>query len=576
MKRSNVKTRAMKNFSERVGAGSIPQMLGLCSLTLIFAVAAAPPPETGRRIVAADHILVSNAGKKVLTDDGNAFDAAVGAALAAGVVQPAGSGLGGGGFAVYSEGLGDGKTLSGVLDFRERAPKVAHQKMYVDDAGKVIPNLSRVGGKAVAVPAEGAGLARLLKEHGQIGFRRVAQPAVELAMRGFAVGAHLERALANTRHMEVLEFFSKDGRPPKRYEVFRNKALGRTIKRWAGSQGASLHGGQDAQALVSHVQEVGGGLQMGDLTSYQPVRREPVEFQYKGYRLITMPPPSSGGVVLAQVLQGLQRRDVVALGHNSSRYVHLLAEAMKHAYADRAHHMGDPDFVEVPVATLIDEKRVQEVVNAFDETKTFESSFYGPLIAPLEDAGTQHISVHDGVTGVALTTTINTSFGSGVVVPELGLILNNEMDDFAAAPGVPNAFGLVGSDANAVAPGKRPLSSMTPTVVLNQRGETVMVLGASGGSTIISACIQVFLNIVEFGMDPQEAVAAPRMHHQWIPDTLVLEPEFPADVVQALKDMGHTVQLRSAYSSVQVVHRTPRGLAGGADPRKGGWPAAER
>ena len=292
----------MKNFSERVGAGSIPQMLGLCSLTLIFAVAAAPPPETGRRIVAADHILVSNAGKKVLTDDGNAFDAAVGAALAAGVVQPAGSGLGGGGFAVYSEGLGDGKTLSGVLDFRERAPKVAHQKMYVDDAGKVIPNLSRVGGKAVAVPAEGAGLARLLKEHGQIGFRRVAQPAVELAMRGFAVGAHLERALANTRHMEVLEFFSKDGRPPKRYEVFRNKALGRTIKRWAGSQGASLHGGQDAQALVSHVQEVGGGLQMGDLTSYQPVRREPVEFQYKGYRLITMPPPSSGGVVLAQVL----------------------------------------------------------------------------------------------------------------------------------------------------------------------------------------------------------------------------------------------------------------------------------
>jgi gamma-glutamyltranspeptidase/glutathione hydrolase len=298
---------------------------------------------------------------------------------------------------------------------------------------------------------------------------------------------------------------------------------------------------------------------------------------FRGHTIVTMPPPSSGGVVLLQLLAVLEPLDLQALGHNSSAYLHVLAEAFQHAYADRAHHLGDPDFVEVPVARLVSPERAAEVRSAIVPDTTFPPDRYGTLVAAPSDAGTQHISALDATGGaVALTTTINTSFGSGLVVEELGIVLNNQMDDFSVAPGVPNFFGLVGDEANAIAAGKRPLSSMTPTVVVGPDGKVAMVIGASGGGQIITATLQVLLDVLVFGMDPQEAVAAPRVHHQWMPKVLFVEPGIPLDVIRALEFRGHVVQVQESYSSVQVVVGAGDLLTGGADPRKGGWPAGVR
>ena len=539
--------------------------------TLIL-VSAAPPPQAGSAVVAADHVLASQAGREILARGGNAVDAAVAAALSAGVVQPAGSGLGGGGFAVGVPSGGE----PFVLDFREEAPAAATRDMYLRD-GEAQPDLSRVGGLAVAVPAEPLGLAKLVQDHGLLSLAQVAGPAIRQARRGFEVGAHLGGSLSRTAFPSVQQVFSTSDGVAAVGDVVRRPDLARTLRAWSRSDGRALHEGTAAQAIVDQVRADGGLLTVEDLGGIAPVEREPEVGTFRGYTVVTMPPPSSGGIALLQLLSALEPHDLVALGHNSSGYLHVLAEAMKHVYADRAHHLGDPDFVEIPRARLRSPKRIGAIRDAFDPTRTFETSFYGDPITPPEDAGTQHISVidRDGF-GVALTTTINTSFGSGVVVPKLGLLLNNEMDDFAAAPGVPNAFGLVGTEANSIAPGKRPLSSMTPTVVLDGDGEVVLVVGASGGSTIISGTLQVLLNVLVFEMDPQEAVAAGRMHHQWLPDVLWLEPEMPRDVVEALEAKGHRTTVRPGFSAVQAVHVTDEQVVGGADPRKGGWPASIR
>lgn len=539
--------------------------LSLCSVLL----GVAPPPEVGRAMVSSDHELASAAGAEVLRQGGNAVDAAVAAALSAGVVNPAGSGLGGGGFAVFA-GVG----TPGSLDFREVAPARSTRDMYVAD-GEVDARASRVGGLAVAVPGESRGLAKLLADHGRLTPSQVAAPAVRQASEGFRVRAHLAHALENTAHAAVRELFTVGGRLASDGDHVRRTDLAKTLRQWARSRGEFLHTGRGASSIAATIAASDGVLTRADLASYQPAEREPLVGRYKDYTLVTMGPPSSGGVVLLQALGVLEGYDLAPLGHNSSAYLHLLTEAMKHGYADRAHHLGDPDHVEMPIERLLSEGRRDTIRRAIWPGRTFPPEHYGPSIAPLADAGTQHIAVIDDAgVGVSLTTTINTSFGSGVVDPATGVVLNNEMDDFAAAPGVPNAYGLVGNDANAIAPGKRPLSSMTPTVVLDGDGRVVMTLGASGGSTIISAVLQVFLDVVEFDLDPQEAVAAPRIHHQWQPDRLFVEPGIPADVLVALEARGHTVEVRPGFSSVQLVVRAERGrLEGGADPRKGGWPA---
>lgn len=544
-------------------------------LSVVLAGAAllglAPPPEVGTAIVAADHRLASEAGAEMLRRGGNAVDAAVAAALSAGVVQPAGSGLGGGGFAVVVQP--DGR--KSALDFRETAPAGASRDMYRAADGTVDATASKVGGRAVATPGESRGLAKLLADLGRLSPSDVAAPAIRQAGDGFTVGAHLAHALEGTKHPMIHALFTVGGRVAADGERVRRPALAQTLKRWAKSAGEDLYTGPGAQAVARAVEADGGAMRLADLAAYTPKAREPIVASYRGYTLVTMPPPSSGGVVLAQALRVLEGYDLAALGHNSSDYIHLVTEVMKHGYADRAHHMGDPDFVSVPVTRLLSEGRVDAIRKQIWPGRTFEPDHYGPLIAPPKDDGTQHISVVDASgMGVALTTTINTSFGSGLVDTVSGLVLNNEMDDFAAAPGVPNAYGLVGNEANAIEPGKRPLSSMTPTVVLDGDGRVVMAIGASGGSFIISSVLQSFLNVVEFGMDPQQAVAAARFHHQWQPDTLVIEGEIPLDVRRALEARGHALRVIDRFSSVQIVYApTPGALSAGADPSKGGWPA---
>ena len=541
----------------------------LVALLFLVLCAAAPYAEWGRALVSADHILASRAGRDALREGGNAIDGVVAAALAAGVVQPAGSGLGGGGFAVF----GGGGLETRVLDFREVAPRSATEKMYQGPGGEGVGDRSRAGGMAVAVPGESRGLARLLQEHGRLSPRQVAAPAIRLAEKGFFVGPQLAKALDQTRAPEILTLFSRGGVVAGQGMRIRRPRLAQTLRRWANTFGEDLHAGRGAEAIERAMLGANGLVTREDLASYQPKDRDVITVTYGDLTVETMPLPSSGGVCLGQMLQVLDGVPLVELGHNSSAYIHQLVEAMKHAYADRAHHLGDPDFIEVDTTRLLSAERVRKVRAKFQAERTFEPSYYGRPIQPLEDAGTQHISVMDqeGM-AAALTTTINTSFGSGVVVEELGIILNNEMDDFVAAPGVPNAYGLIGGRSNAIAAGKRPLSSMTPTIVRDADGEVVMTIGASGGSMIISSVLQVFLNIVD-GMDPQEAVAAARFHHQWQPDLLLFEDGIPRDVTTALEARGHQLKPFNLYSSVQVVHRTRNGFVGGADPRKAGWPS---
>jgi gamma-glutamyltranspeptidase/glutathione hydrolase len=538
------------------------------------ALGATPSPVVGRGVVAADSWAASLAGAEILDRGGNASDAAVAAALASGVVHPAGSGLGGGGFAVsFTPQRG-----AVALDFREVAPRAVTPELFRRPDGTVDTSLLQTGGLAVATPSESRGLARILRDQGSMRPADVAAPAIRLANQGFEVGAHLARALAGTEHPQVRSLFTVGGVVAGRGIRVKNPALGKTIARWAASQGEDLHTGSGARAVAGSVTAAGGVLSAEDLASVAVKERKVIQGKYGEYTIYTMPPPSSGGVALVQVLGALDGYDLAALGHNSADYLHLLTEVMKHAYADRARHLGDPDFVQVPVDTLLSKARIDAIRQAVWPGRTFPSGYYGPVAAPPKDAGTLHISVLDREgRAIALTTTINTSFGSGLVPAELGLILNDQMDDFSAAPGVPNAYGLVGDAANAIAPGKRPLSSMTPTVVVDGAGQVVLVLGASGGSTIISSTLQVLLNILVFGMDPQAAVSAPRIHHQWIPDTLSLEPEISLDTQRLLQARGHTLSVHPGFSAVQAVQRLPDGTTiGGSDPRKDGWPAGAR
>lgn len=519
-------------------------------------------------MVAADQVLASEAGAAVLREGGNAVDAVVAAALAAGVVQPSASGLGGGGFAVVARGAPkDAK----ILDFREVAPRGATRDMFMRADGSTI---DRIGGVAVAVPAEARGLWELHERYGRLPAADVARPAIALATDGFAVGSFLATQLGRTTKTEVLAAFTFDGHIATEGEVVRRQALARTIARWVKTKGDVLHEGDGAAAVAAAIAEAGGTVDAADLHAYHPVDRTPIIGTYRGYTVVTMPPPSSGGVALVEMLGVLEGYDVKALGHASADHVHLLAEVMKHAYADRAHHLGDPDFVTVPVERLLAPERRLEIQRAIWPGRTFAPDYYGSLIAPVEDHGTEHISVldEDGM-AVALTTTINTTFGSGVVVESLGVLLNDQMDDFAVAPGVPNAYGLVGSEANAVAPGKRPLSSMTPAIVYGPDGKVVMVVGASGGSQIISAVLQVVSNVVDFGMDASEAVSAPRLHAQWQPDGVVLDPGFPKEVVAGLEARGHVVTVRENASCSQVIVDVGGFREGASDPRKGGAPA---
>jgi gamma-glutamyltranspeptidase/glutathione hydrolase len=541
----------------------------LCALSLLLLGAAPPPERSTGGMVAADHRLGSQAGADVLAAGGNAIDAVVAAALAVGVVQPAGSGLGGGGFAVIVQPSGD----SHVVDFREVAPAAATEDMYSKAPD---PHASRHGGLAVGVPGEPLGLAEIHRRWGRLGLDAVAAPAIQLADGGFAVEAHLAKALRNSGTAGPGLASGLFGLPevPQQGDFVRRERLARTLEAFANSEGQALVTGSIAADIVAAVDEAGGILTLDDLKSYRPKDRAPMVGRYRGWTVSTMPPPSSGGAVLLAVLGALESSDLAALGSQSSAYFHRLTEAMKHGFADRARLMGDPDRIDVPVDAMLAKDRIRAVQADFKPDRTHAPDHYGLPVDVGTDGGTQHISVIDSEgMAVALTTTINTSFASRVVAPKSGILLNNEMDDFVARPGVPNAYGLVGSAANAVAPGARPLSSMSPTVLISPDGSERIVVGASGGPFIISSTVQAIVNMIDFGMDPAEAVSVPRIHHQWTPDLLFVDTHTSPDTIGALESIGHTVKVIDFFSSVQAIRAGQGEAFGASDPRKGGWPA---
>jgi gamma-glutamyltranspeptidase/glutathione hydrolase len=523
-------------------------------------------------MVAAEHRLASEAGVAILKAGGNAVDAAVATALAVGVVNPTSCGIGGGGFMLIFDRAAHQVV---ALDYRETAPAAATREMFVHD-GRADPERSLHGGLAVATPGEIAGLFDALARYGTRPFAELAAPAIALARDGFPLEPHLAGAIAKqielirTRPALARILLHADGTPLTAGETLRQPELARSLETIAAQGPHGFYAGPVAVAIAASVQAAGGVLTTRDLAAYQPMWRTPVAAPFDGYTVYGMPPPSSGGGVLITVLNELAGDDLRALEQNSATYLHLLAEALQFGFADRAEYYGDPSFAPVPLTTLLAPPRGRALRQRISAPTTFAPAYYGSRSAAA-DAGTSHLSVVDRAgNAVACTTSINTSFGSLVVAGDTGIILNDTMDDFSAQPGVPNTFGLIGSEANAIAPGKRPLSSMSPTIV-TRRGEVAAVAGGSGGPFIITGTLQVLLNALVFGQDAEAAVAAPRLHHQWTPPVLMVEGGIGEGERRALARVGHRVVKAPMSASVGLVVRAADGtLDGASDARKGG------
>ena len=549
--------------------------------------AAAPAPaRSAGGMVASPQADATRAGVAMLRAGGNAIDAAVATAFALSVTDAHHSGIGGGGFLLIR--LADGRTVA--LDARETAPAAATADMYV--APGAPEHASRIGGLAVATPGLVAGLTEALAEYGSLPLAQVLEPAIALAEEGFAVGA---RHVASVRFWQGMGLAARfpetariqlppDGSPiePGFRLVQKDKAA--TLRAIAADGAEAFYRGPLAAAMVEAVRAHGGILTLEDLAGYRTRTREPIRGRYRGHEVLSFPPPSSGGVALVEILNLLEPLDLAARGAGSSASLHPIAEAMKLAFADRNTFLGDADFVDVPVTWLVSRRHADELRARLDPPWWRRAPWTwgrgerairveAPGEAP-HGGGTTHLSVSDAAgNAVAITQTINLIFGSGITVPGTGILLNDEMDDFSIAPGVPNAFGLIDTrGANAIAPGKRPLSSMTPTIVVKD-GKLRMVSGSPGGPRIITTTLQTLLNVIDYGMDVQEALSFPRFHHQWVPDRLLVEPAIPADVIEGLERRGHRVEVsKRNWSSAQAIVVDPEaGLHfGGSDPRGDG------
>ncbi len=524
--------------------------------------------------VAADHRVASDVGIAILQQGGNAADAAVAVALVLGVVNPFASGIGGGGFALWHDAE-TGEVVA--LDFRETAPASAHRDMYVVD-GQVDPMASRRGGLAVAVPGEVAGLYALHERYGALPWADVVEPARALAADGFDVDTLLPLRIAADEDFaatpELASRFTIDGRPVMEGDLLVRADLGAALAAIQTDGPSAFYEGEVARDIVAAVAREGGTMTLEDLAGYAPRWMEPTRASYRGYEVFGMPGPSSGGMVLATTLAVLDRFELGRFRPSDAMATHIIVQALGHTFADRAEYMGDPSFVDVPAEALMSADRVDEIERAFDPLTTLPPEAYGMRAQVTDDHGTSHLSVVDAYgNAVALTTTVNTSFGSHVVTDTFGILLNNEMDDFSAQPGVPNAFGLVGTEANAIAPGKRPLSSMSPTIVTRD-GELVGALGGSGGPMIITGTLLALVNLLDFDATPAQAVSAPRFHHQWMPPVVWLEPSDIGPQADELSAFGYQVDERTFGSAIQVVWRVGDAWVAASDPRKHGVPAA--
>jgi len=545
----------------------------LFSFLLVFTFlqndAAGRALQSSAGLVAADSELARATGMEILGRGGNAVDAAIATALALSVVDQASSGLGGGGFMVIYLAK---ENRSYALDFRETAPAASRRELYTKD-GKPAASFSLTGALAVATPGEVAGLVEAHRRFGGMPLAALAAPAIKLASDGFPLDATLrvaiERQRANmNRFPDLARIYMPNGEPPKEGDLIRQPELAATLKAIARNGAAPFYEGWIGQAIVKTIEKAGGVMTLDDLKNYKPVWREPLTGSYRNRTVITMPPPSSGGVAILQMLNILEGYKLGEFQHNSAFYLHLLGETMKHAFADRAHFLGDPDFVHVPVGKLTAKYYAEWIRKRIASDKTQPTAFYGYHHFNAEKGGTTHFSVIDRYgNAVACTQSVNTRFGSKLLAAGTGIVLNNEMDDFAIHPEVGNVYGLIGNEANALKPRKRPLSSMSPTIVL-RGNRPELIVGAAGGPRIISATLQTILNVIDFGMPVSAAVSAPRVHHQWLPDRLNAESKIAAEARTALEQRGHRLREQAALGVVQAIGRAGVALDGVADPRK--------
>ncbi len=554
-------------------------LFSFCFLLIITftASSASRLPEYGRRgmVVSASEI-ASEIGLQVLADGGNAVDAAVAAAFALGVVEQYSSGLGGGNFIVIYLAEYDSAI---AIDGREAAPLKAKRDMFLDKStGLPIPESSTVGVLAGGVPGAAASLCLALEKYGTIPLNRILEPSIEIAEKGFILNQTYIRSLEYNKEKLALFpdskaiYFKDDSTLWQLGDTLVQKDLADTYRHLAANGPGAFYKGEIARRIVEFEKAHGGLITMKDLENYQAKFRTPIRGNYRGYDIISMPPPSSGGVHLMQMLNILENYDLPQYGHNSSDYIHILAEAMKPAFADRAQFLGDPDFNDIPIAGLISKEYAASLRAKIEVFQTADVSPGEPIQFVPAEGHTTHLSAADQWGNLAaVTATVNTGFGSGMTITGTGIILNNEMDDFSTAPGQPNFFGLIGNEANSVQPGKRPLSSMTPTIVLKDK-KGVMAAGSPGGPRIITAVLQAVINTLDFEMNIQQAVDMPRVHHQWKPDILFVDPDISFDVLRNLTAKGHRIYRGGVGSSVEAVYIDQEtGLFyGGADSRNEG------
>ncbi len=523
----------------------------------------------------------SDIGVEIMKKGGNAFDAMVAVHLALAVTYPIAGNIGGGGFVVYHTSNGE----SGSLDFREKAPGKAFKDMYLDDNGDVIEDMSTLGGAAVGVPGSISGIFEIHSKFGSLPIKDLFQPSIDLAKNGFVITKRQESALKD----KMKDFIKVNGNESlfsnnyQEGDTLKNINLSNTLDKIANNGPKAFYEGEIAKMIVDEVQESGGIMTVDDLKNYNSVWRDPIKFKYKELEVISMPLPSSGGILLGQLLKAVESYDIAQYGHNSVESIQIMVEAERRAYADRSFYMGDPDFNKLPVYELMDNEYVKGRMESFSWDKATLSSdvSHGDLKTIKESDQTTHYSIIDADgNSVSVTTTLNTNYGSKVFVEAGGFFLNNEMDDFSSKPGHPNSFGLIGSEANSVEANKRMLSSMTPTIVLKNKKPSLIV-GTPGGSTIITSVFQTILNVYEFNMSMQEAVNAPRVHHQWLPDVVIIEKD-GIDSVQdsilrsknyfvvslPIESDGPNIRARSSIGKVDAIFIDENGdVSTGADPR---------
>ena len=527
------------------------------------------PTHAPHAIVASVHELASRAGVEMMQAGGNAVDAAVATGFALAVVHPQAGNLGGGGFLLLRTSTGE----THFIDFREKAPAAATENMYLDAQGNVIQDLSVIGYKSIGVPGSVAGLVYAEKKYGKLSLEKVIAPAIKLAREGFPLAYEDAEDLKDedlTKFADSKRVFQRDGNFYKPGEILKQPELARTLERIAKNPDDFYHGAL-ARELAAAVRKGGGLITLDDLANYEVKEREPIRGSYRGYDVISAPPPSSGGVALVEILNILEGFDLAKFGNRSAAAIHLTAEAFRRAFYDRADFLGDPDFAKIPVPQLIDKKYAAAWRDSVDPNHAsvskdlkrppfneLERVAQASLQAIRESENTTHYSVVDSEgNAVAVTTTLNDSFGSRVTAEGLGFLLNDEMDDFATKQGVPNAYGLIQGPANAIGPGKRPLSSMTPTIVLKD-GKLFLVLGTPGGATIITTVANILMGVVDFGLDIQEAVNGPRFHHQWLPDGILVEDHLSPDTMNLLRSKGHQLKVEHFWGDGECIMIDPK------------------